>query len=987
MSSTPTPPERPTPEPTVAGLSWPPPPRDDAEAGLSATGRYRVLGELGRGGMGLVLHAHDADLDRELAVKVILSGGAGPEERFLDEARLTGQLQHPGVAPVYEVGRLPDGRPFFTMKLVRGRGLDALLRERPSPAHDLPRFLLIVEQACQAVAYAHGKGVIHRDLKPANVLVGEHGEVQVVDWGLARRLAPDEPRPSGSGQAEGRSLTVAARVGATQLGAVLGTPAYMPPEQAAGRAADRRSDVFGLGAILCEVLTGLPPYAGAGAVAQAAAGAPGAALARLAACGADAELTALARQCLAAAPEERPPDAGAVAERLAAYRAGVAERLRKAEVERAAAEVKAAAERRSRRLTLALAAAVVAAVGLGSGAAWYIHAGEERRERERLTREAELAVLVEHDLSEAEKDLAAAPDEARAALGRAQARLGDGEALPELRRRAAAMAARIERRLLDRAVAAEVEEARLQAAEAGPGGFDRAGAEKRFAAAFARYGVDVDGPLGTAAAALRASAVRAELLAGLGAWARARSGEGRARLLRLADLADDDGWHRELRRAYLRRDAADVSRLARLPEAEGGPPEAVVLLAYALQEAGLAEQARDALRRGLERRPADFWLAFELAVACHEGPPELLDEAVRAYMVARALRPGSAVVHSNLSAALRSRRRPAEAEAAARAAVALRPDYAAAHVNLGVALCDRLKLADAEAALRRAVRLNPDLPEAHNNLGVVLRLRGRPADAEAVLREAVRLGPADAEGHSNLGLALFDQKKWDEAESALRRAVQLRPGAFEAHANLAAALRARGEMRAALASLRRALDLARAQGRQDEIRPEGVAELERLVGRIDTVAEVLAGARQPGPAELCEHAEVCSSWGLSAAAAWLYARAFAAAPELAGDNAYDAACAAARAARGRWAGEAERACLRSQALLWLDAALAGAAADLAGDAAARLAALAALRRWQQDPDLAGLRGAALAGLPEDERRGWERLWSAVAELLGKAGDG
>src|SRR5262249_2308093 len=137
---------------------------------------------------------------RDLALKVMRADGAGSAEvvqRFREEAQVGGQLQHPNVVPVYELGRSGDGRPYFTMKLVKGTTLASLLSERADPAHERPRFLKVFEQVCQAVAYAHSKGVIHRDLKPSNVLVGAFGEVQLMDWGLAKVLqpaaAPEQP--------------------------------------------------------------------------------------------------------------------------------------------------------------------------------------------------------------------------------------------------------------------------------------------------------------------------------------------------------------------------------------------------------------------------------------------------------------------------------------------------------------------------------------------------------------------------------------------------------------------------------------------------------------------------------------------------------------------------------------------------------------------------------------------------------------------------
>src|SRR5205085_4046589 len=205
-----------------------------------------------------------------------------------------------------------DRRPYFAMKLVKGRTFAALLAERAGPAADLPRFLGIFEQVCQAVAYAHACGVVHRDLKPSNVMVGSFGEVQVMDWGLAKVLGrggiADEERSLRS-QADGdtvRTLRTGSEANESRVGSVLGTPGYMAPEQARGQldTLDERADVFGLGAILCEILTGLPPYTGSSGkevYRKAARAELGEALARLDVCGAEAELVALAKSCLAAA--------------------------------------------------------------------------------------------------------------------------------------------------------------------------------------------------------------------------------------------------------------------------------------------------------------------------------------------------------------------------------------------------------------------------------------------------------------------------------------------------------------------------------------------------------------------------------------------------------------------------------------------------------------------------------------------------------------
>ena len=206
--------------------------------------RYQLVGELARGGMGAVFQGRDLDLGRDLAVKVIREEHRDDPEmvrRFVEEAQIGGQLQHPGIVPVHELGRFPDGRLFIAMKLVRGRTLAALLADRQSPDDDRMRYLSVFENVCQTMAYAHAKGVIHRDLKPSNVMVGRFGEVQVMDWGLAKVLdqggAADEEKAIRV--ADDASAVQTLRSGSCSMesrpGSVLGTPSYMAPEQAQGR--------------------------------------------------------------------------------------------------------------------------------------------------------------------------------------------------------------------------------------------------------------------------------------------------------------------------------------------------------------------------------------------------------------------------------------------------------------------------------------------------------------------------------------------------------------------------------------------------------------------------------------------------------------------------------------------------------------------------------------------------------------------------------
>ena len=345
--------------------------------GLLAVPGYVVTREVARGGMGAVYLAHDPAFDRAVAVKVMHAGQDA--DRFVIESKVTAQLPHPGVPPVYALGTLTDGRPFLAMKLIEGRTLADELKaaqQRPDVSRS-PELLGAFERICETVGFAHARGIIHRDLKPANVMVGAFGEVLVMDWGLARSVSSVQKAAGseeGDPSAASRRRAFETSDDETQAGQIKGTPAYMAPEQARGEPVDARADVFALGGILAAILTGKAPFGGTTVmetVNKAARADVTECFARLDACAADLELVAVAKTCMAGRADDRYANGEDVARAVASYRAGVEERLRVAERERAAAEARAAEQRKRRKVQLALAGAVLLLVATGGGFAWH----------------------------------------------------------------------------------------------------------------------------------------------------------------------------------------------------------------------------------------------------------------------------------------------------------------------------------------------------------------------------------------------------------------------------------------------------------------------------------------------------------------------------------------------------------------------------------------------------------------------------------------
>jgi serine/threonine-protein kinase len=819
-------------------------PNAPAISAIHGRGNYAVQGEIARGGMGVILRCRDADLGRDVAIKVLrddLARNPDVLRRFVEEAQIGGQLQHPGIVPVYELGLMADQRPFFAMKLVEGRTLAAALAD----GSERGPLLSVFDAVCQTMAYAHSRGVVHRDLKPANVLIGEFGEVQVVDWGLAKVLR--------AGASSGDERDEAAVVRTTSVvrtaldtgdsnsiaGRVMGTPAYMPPEQARGEVGqlDERTDVFALGAILCELLTGAPPYRGGGekTVRQAAEARLEDATARLAACDADRELIELCTQCLAARPADRPRSALVLAERVHGYLVSVEARARAAQIHAAEAKVRA-------RATAWLAAAgfVLATAGTGT----WLWLRDQRAQRTRANETAVTTAMQDAKLARGQRDWPAAT----AALERGRARIDGGPASDGLRVEFASLSASIESEAEEARRAARLAEdnaallAALQDVRLPEGDqiypTNWKEIDRRYGEIAAAHGLRVDdGEIGELARALAGRGISIELASELDEWAsvrrRALDEIGAARLAQLAGDLDDDPTRGRVRAALASKDLERLKSIAADPSALELPAATQRLLAHSLVLGKLHGDAIALLYSARRRHPQDFLLGIELARALRHTHPSQPAEAAAQYEAAVAMRPssveawhefgqtlindlhdpqralelfeaavrrspGDGHMHFHLANVLTTLKRDDQAIASYRRSLELEPDYAIAWCDLGVSLDRTGAVEEAIASYDRAIELDPSSPHAHFDRGISLEKLARHEDAIASLRRALELDPSSAGTQFRLGYSQFTSQEYDDAIASYRRALELDPAYTVTHYYLALALERVGRIREAI---------------------------------------------------------------------------------------------------------------------------------------------------------------------------------------------
>jgi serine/threonine-protein kinase len=722
------------PPPTEPGA----PPLTAEEPVLPRIPGYEAETVLGRGGMGIVFRARHLRLNRLVALKMVLAGPyAGPQERarFQREAEAVAALRHPNIVQIYDIGD-SDGRPYFTMEYVEGGSLARKLAGAPQPARQAAALLSALAAAMEA---AHQSGIVHRDLKPANILLTADAAPKISDFGLARRL-------------DGES-------GLTRTGAALGTPSYMAPEQAQGNpdAVGPAADIYALGAILYELLTGRPPFQAKTAtetVQQLLSQdpvPPSRLNARV-----PRDLETICLKCLHKEPQRRYAAAAALAEDLDRFLRG------EAIAARPESRVARLARRVRRRPVLSALVVLVAlfTFALVAGGLWVLSARAAARHRLEAEQADRERATEEHLRDMVRRLNESSWLEARAALERARDRLGDHDA-PELRRR-------LDQGERDLALALRLDNIRLNGSVTVSG--TQARCDKQYEDALREAGFgQVSDPPELVAGRIRNSHIRRALVTALDDWAELTPDPGRQDwILEVARQAEPNPteWRVRARTPAIRKDPAALAELIANAPIDDSSVSLLLALAKHLNPDG---PERERFLKQIQRaHPDDFWANLRLGDVLMKLKRAW--EAIGYYQAALAVRPQAAIARNNLGVALAATDQREEALEQHWQAVLIDPTTGNFQYNLGFILWKLNRPEEAVAPLRRAAALDPQSTETHLALRTVLLQLGQAEEMRLAWGTALEANPPQHDawyGYAELCLFLGHEEEYRRARRSL----------------------------------------------------------------------------------------------------------------------------------------------------------------------------------------------------------------------------
>jgi tetratricopeptide (TPR) repeat protein len=804
----------------------------------SVIGAYKLLEQIGEGGFGVVFMAQQQEpIRRKVALKVLKPGMDTRQviARFEAERQALALMDHPNIAKVLDAGQTPSGRPYFVMDLVSGLPItDFCDQQQLTPRQRLELFVHV----CEAVQHAHHKGIIHRDLKPSNLLVTmQDGAplVKVIDFGIAKAL--------------GQELTDKTLF--TGFAQIIGTPLYMSPEQAAPHSVDvdTRSDIYSLGVVLYELLTGKTPFDKE----------------RLREAGLE-EIRRIIREEEPPRPSTRVSTLGQAASTISNCRKSDPKRLsqllrgeldwivmkaldkdRKRRYESASAfaadvqrylhdePVQACPPsawyrarkfiRRNKGVLTVAGLVLFFLAALGGGVGWVIRdreAHEEELARDRAAEQAKLLHGLELAVERAELFQAQGKRaDTLAALHQVELLTGQVPADPARDARVAAVKDRLAAQDRDQEFMTRYEEIRLSVQSAYDaeqmGGFALKAADPEIRKALHRFGIEIGVTTPAQAAARiqqRPEAVQRSLLSALAEclWAAPKAEEKTGKwLLATLQAADNDAWRVRVRKAVVDGDWMVLEQHVREVDVRKQHPGLLILVAFSFPAPRESDRV-ELLERVQNAYPDDFWANEELGLELKRIGRSA--EAIRYYTAALALRSGSPVVYVNRANALRD---TGEVDAAIRdylQALALAPRFAAAHNGLGLAWRAKGQLDKAIVSYHEALGIM-DSAIVHNNLGMALRDKGLPDKAIERYRQAIRLDKNFAEPHENLAHILKAKGLVDEAIGEFRAAISLMKAYAQAHPDLGPTAR-RKRNEALAKALTNLANLVETQGHHDD---------------------------------------------------------------------------------------------------------------------------------------------------------------------------